>query len=54
VRTESVPPRVCFTSKIKGKERNRERERERERKFLSTYIQYKRREKEKRNNVTLT
>jgi hypothetical protein len=30
VRTESVPPRVCFTSKIKGKERNRERERERE------------------------
>jgi hypothetical protein len=47
VRTESVPPRVCFTRKIKGKERNRERERERERerKFLSTYLQYKRREK---------
>jgi hypothetical protein len=39
VRTESVPPRVCFTRKIKGKERNRERERERERGsfFLLTF-----------------
>jgi hypothetical protein len=38
VRTESVPPRVCFTRKIKGKERNREREREREREEVSFYL----------------
>jgi hypothetical protein len=37
VRTESVPPRVCFTRKIKGKERNRERERERGSFFLLTF-----------------
>jgi hypothetical protein len=38
VRTESVPPRVCFTRKIKGKERNRERERERERERGSFFL----------------
>jgi len=48
VRTESVPPRVCFTRKIKGKERNRERQREREEvSFYLPSVQAKRkREKE--------